>query len=134
MYCTLDDIKKLLPEEIIIQLTDDENLKPTAIDPENEAHAPIIGRINEAIETADAEIDGYCAVKYAVPLATVPRLITGLSVEIAIYYLHARRTIPEDIQNRYDRAISRLKDIAKTEHDMGAYPYSANAKYAPFVK
>lgn len=127
MYSTLDDIKKLLPEDIIIQLTDDENLKPTAIDPGNAAHAPIIGRINEAIETADAEIDGYCAVKYAVPLATVTRLITGLSVEIAIYYLHARRTIPEDIQKRYDRAISRLKDIAKGILSIGADPPPASS-------
>lgn len=122
MYCTLTDIKKLLPEDIIIQLTDDENLKPAAIDPANIAHALIIGRIDEGIESADAEIDGYCATKYAVPFATVPRLITGLSVELAIYYLYARRTIPEDIQKRYERAISRLKDIAKGLATLGIDP------------
>ena len=122
MYCTLTDLKKLLPEETIIQLTDDENLKPAAIDPANPAHAAIIGRIDEAIEAADAEIDGYCAVKYATPFTAAPRLITGLSVELAIYYLHARRTIPEDIQKRYERAASRLKDIAKGLMTLGIDP------------
>jgi phage gp36-like protein len=114
-YSTLDDIKKLLPEETIIQLTDDENLKPLSIDPENAEHAAIIGRIDEAIETADSEIDGYCAkkYKYAVPFTAVPRLITGLSVEIAIYYLYARRTVPERIEKRYEKAVARLKDISR---------------------
>jgi phage gp36-like protein len=125
MYSTRTDITKLLPEDIIIQLTDDENLKPATIDPTNAAHAAIIARIDEAIESADAEIDGYCAVKYSVPFTIVPRLITGLSVELAIYYLYTRRTIPEDIQKRYDRAVSRLKDIAKGLMTLGVDPPSA---------
>ena len=49
MYCILDDVKKQLPEAVIMSLTDDE----------------IIGEIDEtnfekAIADADAEIDGYC--------------------------------------------------------------------------
>lgn len=121
-YSTLTDLKKLLPEENIIQLTDDENLKPTSINPANTAHAVIIGRIEEAIATADSEIDGYCAVKYTVPFTDVPRLITGLSVEIAIYYLYARRTVPERIEKRYEKAIARLKDIARGLLSLGVDP------------
>jgi phage gp36-like protein len=123
MYSTRDDIKKLLPEETIIQLTDDENLKPASIDPENPAHAKIIERIDEAIETADGEIDGYClSAGCAVPLTTVSRLITGLSVEIAIYYLYARRTVPEKVEKRYDKAISKLKDISSGRLTLGVDP------------
>lgn len=121
-YSTFADLKKLLPEENIIQLTDDENLKPAAIDPVNPAHAAIIGRIDEAIETADSEIDGYCAVKYTVPFSTVPRLITGLSVEITIYYLYARRTVPPRIEKRYDMAVARLKDISRGLLTLGIDP------------
>ncbi len=121
-YCTLDDIKKLLPEEDIIQLTDDENLKPAAIDPTNTDHAPIIGRIDEAIATADAEIDGYAAVKYSVPFAATPALIKGLSVEVSIYYLYTRRTVPEKIEKRYDKAVSRMKDIARGLLTLGIEP------------
>jgi len=122
MYCTRADITKLLPEEIVIQLTDDENLKPTAIDPDNAAHAAMLARIDEAIEAADAEIDGYCAQKYAVPFSNVPRLITGLSVELAIYYLYKRRTVPENIEKAYDKAIARLKDISRGLLSLGIDP------------
>jgi len=121
-YCTLDDIKKALEEATVVQLTDDENLKPTAIDPVDPDHAAIIARVDEAIETADAEIDGYCAVKYSVPLSPVPAVVNKLSVELAIYYLHGRRGIPEKIEKRYERAVSRLKDIARGLLFLGVDP------------
>lgn len=121
-YCTLADIKYLLPEEAIIQLTDDEHLKPSSMDPANPDHAAIIARIDEAIETADAEIDGYCASRYSVPFSPVPGVINKLSVELAIYYLYARRTVPEKIEKRYDKAVSRLKDIARGTFSVGVDP------------
>jgi len=128
MYCSLDDIKKLLPEEIIIELTDDETLKPAAIDPGNSAHAKIIGRIDEAIATADAEIGGYCAGRYSVPFDPVPPVVKGLSVEIAIYRLYQRRTVPERIGKTYDKAVARLKDISKGLMTLGvATPPAAAA-------
>jgi phage gp36-like protein len=108
-YCTLDDITKALEEATVIQLTDDESLKPVAIDPADPDHAAIIARVDEAIETADAEIDGYCAVKYAVPLAPVPAVVSKLSVELAVYYLYSRRSVPEKIEKRYDKAVARLR-------------------------
>ena len=45
-YCTLDDIKKLLPEESVLELTDDEALGSI-----------VQGRVDEAIAQADAEIE-----------------------------------------------------------------------------
>jgi len=121
-YSTLTDIKNLLPEETIIQLTDDENLKPGAINPDDADHALIIGRVDEAIGAADAEINGYCAVKYTVPFSSVPRLVNGLSVEIAIYYLYARRTVPERIEKRYEKAVARMKDISRGLLSLGIDP------------
>lgn len=124
-YCTFDDITKALDETTIIQLTDDENLKPTAVDTGDPDHAPIIGRIDEAIETADAEIDGYCAVKYSVPLSPVPPVVNKLSVDLAIYYLYSRRSIPEKVEKRYERAVARLKDIARGLLSLGVEPEPA---------
>jgi phage gp36-like protein len=124
-YCTLDDITKALEEATLIQLTDDENLKPTAIDPANAENAAIIARIDEAIETADAEIDGYCAVKYSVPLSPVPPVVNKLSVDLAIYYLYSRRSMPEKVEKRYERAIARLKDIARGLLSLGVDPEPA---------
>jgi len=121
-YCTLDDLKKLLPEEKIIQLTDDENRKPASINPADPLHAAMIGRIDEAIATADAEIDGYCAGRYSVPFFPVPPVVKGLSIEIAAYYLYKRRTVPEVIEKAYDKAVARLKDISRGVLTLGVAP------------
>ncbi|MCX5828758.1 MAG: DUF1320 domain-containing protein [Deltaproteobacteria bacterium] len=121
-YSTLTDIKKLLTEGKLIQLTDDENLKPATIDPADPGHAPMIGRVDEAIATADAEIDGYCAVKYTVPFTSVVPLVKGLSVEISIYYLYKRRTVPEKVEKAYDKAVARLKDISRGLLSLGIDP------------
>lgn len=111
MYCTQADIKTAITEESLIQLTDDENLGVV-----NAAN------VIQAIDTADAEIDGYCAIRYAVPFTTAPAVVKALSIEIAIYYLYKRRTLPEKIEKAYDKAIARLKDIARGLLSLGIDP------------
>ncbi len=113
MYCTIDDIKKLLPEELLIQLTDDEGLNRV-----NDA------RVDEAIAQAGAEIDSYCATKYAVPFATVPPIVKKCSVDMAIYNLYSRRVekTPETRVDRYNNAVKLLSNIAKGVVSIGADP------------
>jgi len=112
-YCTLEDIKKLLPEEIIIQLTDDENQGVV-----NQA------RVDEAIAQADAEIDSYCGSKYSVPFSTVPDIVKKISVDIAIYNLYSRKVeeIPATRAERYKNAIRQLEGIAKGIISIGEDP------------
>jgi len=103
MYCTLTDMQEQIPESDLISLTDD-------------ADAGIIDTsvTDRAIADADAEIDGYCGKRYAVPFTTVPPVIRKLSVDIAIYNLFARRQgAPEDRRNRYKDAIKFLENVAK---------------------
>ena len=126
-YCTLNDIKALLPEQVIIELTDDEMSGMTAIEESADDCAAVMERIRTAITTADAEIDGYCAARYAVPFGTVPAVIKGLSVEIAIYYLQARKGAPEKIVNRYEKAVARLRDISKGVLTLGVDPPPAES-------
>ncbi|MFZ5998055.1 MAG: gp436 family protein [Nitrospirota bacterium] len=116
MYSTLDDIKKLLPAEIIIQLTDDENTGAI-----NQA------RVDEAISQADAEIDSYCAGKYTVPFTTVPAVVKKISVDIAIYNLYSRKVeeIPDTRKDRYNNAIRQLKRIADGTITLGIDPAPA---------
>lgn len=113
MYCTLDDIKKLLPEEIVIQLTDDEG--------QGEVNP---GRVDEAISQADAEIDSYCAVRYRVPFDPVPDLVKKCSVDLAIYNLYSRRAeeIPQTRTDRYRNAIRQLEGISKGTVSLGVDP------------
>lgn len=111
MYCTQSDIVKAITEAIVIQLTDDDNVGVV-----NAAH------VTQAITTADDEINGYCAVKYDVPFTTVPGMVKGLSITIAVYYLYKRRTVPETIEKAYDKAVARLKDIARGLVSLGVEP------------
>jgi len=136
MYCTLDDIKKQIPAETIIQLTDDDQVgitmemivaslaggEPPEPDPEEEvdpALAPAAeaaaGYITEAIASADSEIDGYCSVKYSIPFAVVPAIVKKISADLAIYNLYARRveTMPEVRADSRKNSIALLKDISR---------------------
>jgi len=103
-YCTLDDIKALLPEDVLIQLADDEGLGVV-----NQT------RVDEAVAQSDAEIDSYCGGRYQVPVAPAPELLKKLSVDIAIYNLYSRTvmTMPEVRGERYRNAIRQLEGIAK---------------------
>ena len=113
MYSTLADIKKLIPEETIIQLTfdgtEDPNANPPVVAAIDEA------KVTEAIASADAEIDSYCASNYTVPFSPVPGIIKKLSVDITIYNLYSRKVedIPETRAERYKNAIRQLEGIAK---------------------
>lgn len=102
-YCTLDDILKKIPEATVIQLTDDEG-----------ASLVNTSRVDEAIEGADAEIDGYCATRYTVPLDPVLPIIIKLACDLAIYNLYARvvENIPDTRQKQRDAAIKLLERIA----------------------
>jgi phage gp36-like protein len=114
-YCNLEDIRQVILDAELIQLTDD-------------ARSGIINesRVGQAIASADAEIDGYCAARYTVPFSPIPPIIKKCSVDIAVYNLHARKamSIPEARQVRYDNAVRILKDIASAtvslEEDVAA--------------
>lgn len=110
-YCTIEDIKKLLPEADLVQLTDDEGAG--TINPQ---------RLEEAIAQADAEIDAYLSGKYAVPLAPVPALVKKLSADIAVYNLYSRRLeqIPETRAERHRNAVRMLEGIARGTISVGA--------------
>jgi phage gp36-like protein len=112
-YCTIEDIKTLLPEETLVQLTDDEG-----------AGTMHPGRVQEAIAQADAEIDSYCNTKFTVPFADPAPIVKKLSVDIAIYNLYSRRgeKIPETRSERYKNAVRQLEGIAKGTIKLGKDP------------
>jgi len=109
-YCVLEDIRQVILDAELIQLTDD-------------ARSGVINesRVGQAIASADAEIDGYCAARYEVPFSPAPAIIKKCSIDIAVYNLHARKamSIPEARQVRYDNAVRILKDIASGTVSLG---------------
>ena len=84
--------------------------------------APII---DAAIADADAEIDGYLAKRYSVPLAPAPRVLNKFSKDIAVYNLFSRVGIDEGSEeknylNRYQAAVKFLTLVAEGKVSLGA--------------
>lgn len=136
-YCTLDDIKKNIPGAVILQLTNDDGVAITLAmletlaaggdmsgyeEDEQAAATAALSKIDEAISSADGEIDGYLATRYPVPLDPVPALISKFSADIAIYNLYSRvaETIPETRSDRYKNAIRTLEKISEGKIKLGA--------------
>jgi phage gp36-like protein len=110
-YSLLADIKKLIPEETLIQLTDDEG-------------AGIVNqvRLDEAIAHADEEINSYLGLRYNIPFASpIPGIVKKMSVDITIYNLYSRKleTIPSTRGDRYKNAIRMLEGISKGTVSIG---------------
>lgn len=82
--------------------------------------AEVIGR---AIADAEAEIDGYLAARYSVPLINVPPLIARLASDLARYFLCGARA-NELERARYADAVKTLRAIGKGEMilDAGTVP------------
>lgn len=110
-YCAYGDVKKNLPEETLVQLTDDEGVGTV-----NQA------RLSEAIAQADAEINAYLGARFSVPFSPIPEIVRTLSANMAIYHLYARRMeeIPKTRADRYNNALKTLGKIAAGEISIGA--------------
>ncbi|KAF0145108.1 MAG: mu-like prophage Flumu protein gp36 [Nitrospirae bacterium] len=104
-YCALADIIDQVPEQKVIELTDDENTGQVNT-----------SRVDKAIATAGSIIDGYLRGRYTLPLSTVPELIKTISIDISVFKLYERRRemdMPESLTNRYKNAVKLLEQIQK---------------------
>jgi len=108
-YATLDDLKKEISSEELIQLTDDEGLGQISTEV-----------VTEILDKASAEIDGYLAVRYRLPLEETPLLLERICVDLAIYYLKLRRgVLDEDTKDRRDNARRLLESISRGRISLG---------------
>jgi phage gp36-like protein len=120
-YCTQDDILEQIDEDVLIQLTDDDNV--------GDVDAT---KVTAAVAGADALIDGYCGKRYTVPFSTVPSLVEKFSVDIAIYNLYGRRKgAPDDIRTRYKDAVDFLKGVASGSNSLGENDPDGTSSNAP---
>ena len=75
--------------------------------------------LGQALEDADAVINGYLASKYALPLTTVPPMLEILACDIARYRLASVINVTEQIKDRYDQAITYLEKVARGTISLG---------------
>lgn len=102
-YCTVQELTDRYSARMLLDLSD------RGAAPAEEIDATLIDR---AIADADALIDGYLKVRYALPLASVPRLVKDLSIRISIYYAHAH-VASEKIREDYKDALRTLGEISR---------------------
>jgi len=103
-YCTQEDIqRKRIPEQTLIDLTDDQGLATvdTTV-------------VDEAIAEAGELIDGYLRDRYSLPLSAVSGVVNSLALDIATHILYGRRAefkMPENVGKAYDNALRMLREI-----------------------
>ena len=106
LYCTLDDIKKKIPEATIIRLTDE--LNAGVIDQ---------AKVDDAIAEAANEIDFHVGQIVQLPIAEAqrPPILRTLCADMTIYHLYAitREEIPETRKDRYKAAIRMLEKMVE---------------------
>ena len=120
-YSTAEDIRKLIPESDLIQLTDDDGVGVVDEDV-----------LTEAIDAADREIDAYLGARYTVPLDPVPELIRNLSAQMAIWHLYGRRNILSEVwESCYKNAVRLLDLLRRGEVVIGAAAGETRRRKAP---
>lgn len=117
-------------QDLIDRFGEDELIVAADRDRDGEIDA---GVVETALEDASAEIDSYLAQAYRLPLATTPRLIQRLCVDIAFHRLSPEAdTATEHRRTRYDEAVSLLKKLAKREVTLGL-PEAPTGRIKPSV-
>ena len=99
-YAVQQDLIDRFGAEELAQLTDRD--QALVIDTD------VLGR---ALADADAEIDGYLAARYSLPLASAPAVLVRVASDIARYRLWADRA-SEAVRKRYEDAVRDLKAMS----------------------
>lgn len=123
-YATQQDMLNRFGQSEVVALTDRANLG--TIDA-----AMLDGALAEAV----AEIEPYLAPRYKLPLATVPKIITGFACDIARYRLCGSGvTVTDDIRDRYKDAIRFFEQVTKGVIGLGLDAANAPAQSANTVQ
>lgn len=109
MFATKADMLARFGEKEVIQITDHD----------------FNGTIDDAVlarglASADGEISGYLAGRYALPFAVVPQLLVDYACDIARYRLTGTEvTCTPDIEKRYEQAVDYLRLVGQGKISLG---------------
>jgi len=121
-YATVADLVARYGEQELVQLTDRTGA--------GVINAAVAGR---ALADAEAEINGYLAVRHTLPLASVPPLLARIACDIARYRLWDDRA-SEEVRMRYEDARRVLEAIAAGRVTLGVTPPESPAGPSPSVR
>lgn len=100
-YATLAGLIERLGADVLVQITDRATPPAGAIDQ---------GVVDRALADTDAAIDAALAVRYRLPLATVPAMVADIALSIASYKAH-RFTPEQKIVDDYNQALKDLREL-----------------------
>lgn len=110
-YATSQDLINRYPNRDLVQLTNED---------------PTIATINtsalqQALDDASAEIDGYLGSRFILPLSNPPEVLHRLACDVAMYRLQSLRPLHDlaDARRRYDDAIAMLSKVAAGTLSLG---------------
>ncbi|WP_439523175.1 gp436 family protein [Marivita sp.] len=101
-YATRTDMMDAYGERLLVDLTDRGDVATGLIDDNT---------LDQALDHASAEIDGYMAARYVLPLSEVPRLVTDLTCALAVWRLHTNEPSGK-IKADYEAAQKKLLQIS----------------------
>ncbi len=103
-YAAPQDMINRYPNRDLVQLTNDD---PTATTVNTTV-------LQQALNDASAEIDGYLGARFILPLTDPPEVLNRVASDIAMYRLQALRPLHDisDARRRYEDAITMLSKVA----------------------
>jgi len=108
-YATKEDMVSRFGLHEVIAITDREN--------SGDIDEAVLGA---ALVEATAEVEGYLAGRYALPLVSVPPLVAGLCCDITRYRLSGASVLETDTtRNRYRDAVRLLEQISAGKVSLG---------------
>lgn len=108
-YATPQDFINYFGEQESLEISNLDNPMATTID---------MTLIQRSLDHATSEINAYISGNYTLPLVSVPSILLYDTCEIARFRMDKYRT-REDVQQRYELVIARLRDIAKGIINLG---------------
>lgn len=125
-YCSVEEVVKTIKSDMINAILGDDYIEDEA-----ERLEKVKPFVEEAVEDATAEIDGYLAKRYNVPFAKTPKVLSKFCKDIASYNLISRKGIDESEREktfltRYNAAIAFLTKVAQGIIDIGVEGVETN--------
>ncbi len=111
-YCSTQDLIDRFGSEELIRVTDQADANG------NYSNSVDQVQVDRALSDASAEIDGYLAARYPLPLAKIPPVLNRLSCDLARYFLHTRSPL-EEVTDRYKEAKRYLEKVASGTVSLG---------------
>jgi phage gp36-like protein len=111
------------PNRDLVQLSNEDPTQTTVND----------AILQQGLNDAAAEIDGYLESRFALPLTDPPAVLNRLACDIAMYRLQALRPLHDiaDARKRYDDAVALLVRVARGEVTLGLSADDLETPVAP---